>query len=125
MEEKDLSNKTYSSNIRSLHIPRILYRGARLHLSKAAEQEMHHIGLEPIDCKQILETGYPSPRKRGKHKEEKWFDKGRKTFNVVVVRSFNHLIQEEVFVVTHVGVFTKKRMEWNVSAEELQGIKQT
>ena len=60
------------------------------------------------DCKEILENGY-SPRKRKKNAEEKWLDRGNKTYNVVIVKSFNYLYNEDVYLITHIGKFTKSR----------------
>ena len=62
------------------------------------------------DCKEILEKGY-SPRKRKKDTIEKWMDYGNKTYNVVIVKSFNYMNNEEVYLITHFGMFTKKAME--------------
>ena len=40
---------------------------------------------------------------------ERWLDKRNKTFNVVVAKSFNYFYNEEVYLVIHVGKFTKKK----------------
>lgn len=68
---------------------------------------MNHVDLDLGNCKHILEHGY-SPRKRARDVVEKWLDKGQKTYNVVVVKSFNFMLNEEVWLIKHVGVFTKK-----------------
>lgn len=85
------------------------YKGLRLIPSKSAGIELIKYGLMVEDCKDILERGY-EPRKRGKDTIEKWFDKGNKTYNVVVVKSYNYLYNEEVYLIKHVGKFTKKKV---------------
>lgn len=86
----------------------IRYKGARLIPSKSAGRELLKYGLMIEDCRDILEQGY-EPRKRAKDKTEKWMDFEGKTYNVVVVKSYNYLYQEDVYMITHVGKFTKKK----------------
>ncbi len=83
------------------------YHGLRLIPSKAAAEELAKYGLMIQSCKKILEEGYDAPRKRAKDTEEKWLDRGNKTYNVVVVRSFNYMYNEDVWLITHLGKFTK------------------
>ncbi len=61
------------------------------------------------DCKEILENDY-EPRKRRKDTVERWVDFGNKTYNVVVVKSYNFLYEEGVYLIKHVGKFTKKKL---------------
>lgn len=86
---------------------RVEYEGLLLIPSRTAVYEMHHLGLSLEECKHILENGY-EPRKRAKNVVEKWFDKGNKTYNVVVVRSFNFMLDEEAWLIKHAGRFTRK-----------------
>ncbi|MDP2907430.1 MAG: hypothetical protein Q8O03_05820 [Nanoarchaeota archaeon] len=86
----------------------ITYEGLRLIPSKSAAEELLRYGLTIDDCKEILENGY-EPRKRGKDTVEKWRDSGNKTYNAVIVRSYNYFYKEEVYLITHVGRFTKRR----------------
>ncbi len=86
----------------------ITYKGLRLIPSKSAAEELLRYGLTIDDCKEILENGY-EPRKRGKDTAEKWMDSRNKTYNVVVVKSYNYFYKEEVYLITHVGRFTKRR----------------
>lgn len=88
----------------------IRYKGLRLIPSKTAGRELTKYGFMIEDCKEILENGY-SPRKRKKGKEEKWMDSGDKTYNVVVVKSFNFMYNEEVYLITHFGGFTEKKLK--------------
>lgn len=83
------------------------YQGLRLIPSKSAAEELLKHSLAIRDCQEILENGYAAPRKRAKDTEEKWLDQGNKTYNVVVVRSFNFMYNEDVWLITHVGEFTK------------------
>ncbi len=84
------------------------YKGLILIPSKSAAREMIKHGLMIIDCKEILENGYNAPRKRSENIEEKWVDRGNKTYNVVIVKSFNYFYKEEVYLIMHVGKFTRK-----------------
>ncbi len=84
------------------------YNGRSLIPSNAAIREMAQLGVTLDECKFMLEHGYLAPRKRAKGTEEKWIDRGRKTYNIVVVKSFQYSSQKEVYLITHVGRFTKK-----------------
>lgn len=88
----------------------IRYNGLRLIPSKTAGRELIEYGFMIEDCKEILEKGY-SPRKRKKNTIERWMDYGGKTYNVVVVKSFNFLYNEDVYLITHFGEFTKKGLK--------------
>lgn len=88
----------------------VRYKGLRLIPSKTAGRELIKYGFMIEDCKEILEKGY-SPRKRAKDTIEKWMDYGNKTYNVVVVKSFNYLYNEEVYLIIHFGEFTKKKLK--------------
>ena len=83
------------------------YKSLLLIPSKSAMREMMQLGLTLADCKEMLEKGYDAPRTRAQDTEEKWFDKRNKTYNVVIVKSFNYMFNEEVYLITHVGEFTR------------------
>ena len=87
----------------------VRYKGIRLIPSKSAGRELLQYGLMIADCIEILENGY-EPRKRGRNTIEKWMDFGDKTYNVVIVKSYNYFYQEDVYLIKHVGKFTKKRL---------------
>lgn len=84
------------------------YQGLRLIPSKTALKELFKHGLTVEDCTRILEEGYPAPRKRAKTTIEKWLDRGSKTYNVVVVKSYNHFYGEDVYLITHFGRFHRR-----------------
>ncbi len=86
----------------------VLYKGLKLIPSKSAARELLKHCLMLADCEEILENGY-EPRKRGKDTVEKWMDFGNETYNVVVVKSYNYFNKEEVYLIKHVGKFTKKK----------------
>lgn len=86
----------------------VRYKGLRLIPSKSAGRELLKYGLMIADCKEILEKGY-EPRKRGKDTIEKWMDFRNKTYNVVIVKSYNYFYQDDVYLIKHVGKFTKKK----------------
>ncbi|MBI5635513.1 hypothetical protein HY993_00950 [Candidatus Micrarchaeota archaeon] len=84
------------------------FDGLRLITSYSAEREMLELGLRIRDCLESLENGYEPSRTRGKNTIEKWLDEGSKTCNVVAVRSYNYLLGEEVYLITHVGRFGRR-----------------
>ena len=88
----------------------VRYKELRLIPSKTAGSELLRYGFMIVDCKEILEKGY-SPRKRKKGTIEKWLDYGNKTYNVVVVKSFNYFYNEDVYLIIHFGRFTKKKLK--------------
>ena len=104
---KDLNKMTYSNDIRFEDMFYVRYEGLRLIPSKSARKELIKYGLLLINCKMILIEGY-SPRKRKKGTIEKWLDKGDKTYNIVVVRLYNHFFKEDVYLITHIGKFSRK-----------------
>jgi hypothetical protein len=87
----------------------VRYEGLRLIPSRSAARELAKYGFMIADCKEILEKGY-SPRKREKNTTEKWMDYGNKTYNVVIVKSFNYMYNEDVYLIIHFGKFTKKKL---------------
>jgi len=87
----------------------IRYKGLRLIPSKSAGKELLKYGLMIEDSKEILENGY-EPRKRGKDTIEKWMDFGNETYNAVIVKSYNFLYKEDVYLIKHIGKFTKKKL---------------
>ena len=86
----------------------VRYNNLTLIPSNAAINELLKHGLMLSDCKEILEHGYSAPRKRKRGIEEKWLDKGNKTYNVVIARSFNFWYNEHVWLIIHVGRFSRK-----------------
>jgi len=108
-QPKDLNMfKTYYDNVCCQNMSDSRYHGLRLIPSKTASLELLRNGCAIEDCKEILINGY-SPRKRGKGTIERWMDKGSKTFNVVIVKSFNFMYDEYVYLITHFGRFTKRK----------------
>ncbi len=97
---------TYSIDICWQDMP-VKYKGLRLTSSKSALNELMKYGFDLEDCKEILELGYHG-RKRSKNKIEKWLDRRDKTFNIVIAKDFHEIMKEEVWVIIHLGKFTKK-----------------
>lgn len=87
----------------------VRYKGLRIIPSRSAGRELVKCGLMIADCREILEDGH-EPRKRSKGTIEKWMDFGDKTYNVVVVKSHNFLYREDVYLIIHMGKFTKKKL---------------
>ncbi|MBI2672012.1 hypothetical protein HYX16_03710 [Candidatus Woesearchaeota archaeon] len=86
----------------------IRYNNLRLIPSKTAAREMLKHGFMTEDCKTTLENSYKS-RKRQEDTTEKWMDLRSKTYNIIVVKSFNHFYGENVYLIKHFGMFTKKK----------------
>ena len=75
-----------------------LYRGLPIIPSKTAGRELLELGLDLFDVQEILEYGYDcaiSRRKEGVL--EKCVDIGRKTTKVVVAKSYNYSMQQDVW----------------------------
>lgn len=108
-QAKDLNMyKTYVDDIFKNAVLKVKFDGLQLIPSVSAMTEMCFLGIDLQDCAEILEKGY-TRRKRAKGTLERWLDKGKKTINVVAVRSYNHSLEEEVYLITHVGRFTRQR----------------
>ena len=101
---------TYVTDICYIRTFSVKYEGLSIIPSRSAMRELSRYGLGVEDCKEILEQGY-SPRKRGKNTIEKWMDVGNKTYNVVIVQSYNYQYKEEIYLIKHVGKFGRKRMK--------------
>ncbi len=86
----------------------VSYKKVRLIPSKSAMREMIKFGFTLTDCKELLERGYPAPRKRSTDTQERWVEKGTKIYNIVIVRTFNYFYSEEVYLITHIGKFTRR-----------------
>ena len=95
-------------DIRFEHTFVVRYRGLRLIPSRTAARELLAHGLSAHDCRDVLEEGY-APRKRRSGTIERWLDVGEKTYNVVVVRVYNHAYREEIWLITHTGIFGRKK----------------
>ncbi|MBU1204189.1 MAG: hypothetical protein KKG60_03940 [Nanoarchaeota archaeon] len=91
------------------------YKGLRIIHSLSAARELAKLGENSVFVLKVLDEGYNAPRKRKKGTIEKWLDKGKKTFNVVIVKDYEETYHEEVWVIIHFGKFTKKkkrRFKW-------------
>ena len=85
----------------------VRYLGLRIAPSLAAMRELMEEGDTLQDVKEILDYGYPAPRKRKAGVIEKWLDRGNKTYNVVVVRDYHLFLHEELWLLIHYGKFTR------------------
>lgn len=111
MKSKDLN--TYANNICCKHIPNCpyscKYEGIKIIVSNSAMRELMKEGKTLYDVVEVLELGRDAPRKRKKDIIEKWFDKGTKTYNVVIAKDYNEIMKEECWVLIHFGRFTKRK----------------
>jgi len=84
------------------------YLGLKIIVSDSAMRELIKYERLIQDVINILENGYDTPRKRKEGTIERWYDKGKKTFNVVIVKSYNISMKEECWILIHFGKFTRK-----------------
>lgn len=77
-------------------------------VSHAAMRELVKHDATLYEVVFILEHGYDAPRKRKRGTMEKWYDKGQKTFNVVIAQDYHEHLQESCWVLIHFGCFTKR-----------------
>jgi len=73
-------------------------------------RELLHEGKTLFFAWEVLENGYDAPRRRGSSTMERWLDKGKKTYNAVIARSYDEIMKEEVWVLIHFGKFTRRRL---------------
>ena len=84
------------------------YKGLRIAISHSAMQELMQEGKTIYDVVEILEEGYDAPRKRKQGTIEKWIDKGKKTYNAVIVKDYHEILKEDCWVLIHFGKFTRR-----------------
>lgn len=85
------------------------YEGLRIAITDAAMRDLMKSGKTIYDVVKILEEGYDAPRKRKEGTVERWFDKGSKTFNVVIARDYDDVMKEDCWVLIHFGKFSRRR----------------
>ena len=84
------------------------YKGIRIAISHSAMQELMQESKTIYNVVEILENGYDAPRKRKQGTIEKWLDKGKKTYNVVIVKDYHEILKEDYWVLLHVGKFSRR-----------------
>lgn len=84
------------------------YKGIRIAISHSAMQELMQEGKSIYDVVEILEEGYDAPRKRKQGSIEKWINKGKKTYNVVIVKDYHEILKEDCWVLIHFGKFSRR-----------------
>lgn len=85
----------------------VRYKGKRIAPSISAMRELMMEGKTLYFVLEILQCGYEH-RRRKIGTVEKWLDKGKKTYNAVIVSDYNNMNNEEVWVLVHFGKFTRK-----------------
>lgn len=86
------------------------FEGLPLIPTRSAMNEMCGLGVDMWMLLEVLESGYDcsrSPRKPGTL--ERCIDRGRRTTKAVVAKAYNHTLETEAWIITHVGTFTKRR----------------
>ena len=82
----------------------VKWKGKYLRPSKHAVYELISLGYDLYDILTILEEGYDCRKgKRAKKTYEKCIKKGRKIIKVVVVGVYAYDIDEEIWLIKHVG----------------------
>lgn len=105
-EPEDLN--TYVGDICFAGVPTARYKGKRIIPTDAGMRELMTLGMALKDVADILENGQDSPRKRQRGKIERWLQKGKKTYNVVVAEDYDCIMKEPVWALIHLGKFTTK-----------------
>ena len=86
------------------------FKGFQIIPSRAASDEMVKYGLLMEDIIKILNEGYNCPgSKRKENIIERCIDKKGKTLKVVISKVYYYSLSEEVWILTHVGMITKRR----------------
>lgn len=86
------------------------FKGIQIIPSRAASDEMIKYGLLMEDIIEILNDGYDCyRRKRKENIIERCIDKKEKTLKVVISKVYYYSLNEEVWILTHVGKITKRR----------------
>ena len=85
------------------------YKGLRIAVSHSAMEELMQEGKTVYDVVEILENGYDAPRKRKSGTIEKWLNKGKKTYNAVIVKDYHEILKEDCWVLIHFGKFNRRQ----------------
>jgi len=73
-------------------------------------EELFTNKMDIFNVLEVIESGYDCARsKRAKNTIERCVDRKGKTIRVVVVKSFSFSMNSDVWVITHVGMTSKKR----------------
>ncbi|MBU2100313.1 hypothetical protein KKG83_08135 [Candidatus Micrarchaeota archaeon] len=82
------------------------YKGLILIPSSSADKELAKYGLLLSEIIEVLEQGFDCNRsKRKKDTLEKCVRKGKKQLKAVIVKSYNFSLEEECWLLIHVGIF--------------------
>ena len=98
---------TYVTNICNSNTSK--YKGMSIIPSISAMRELMKYGKMLSDIAVMLEQGHDAPRRRKKGIVEKWIDKGKKTFNIVIAKDYNEQAKKEVWILIHFGKFTRRK----------------
>lgn len=83
----------------------VRYKGLRLFPATAAMREMIQEGKDLYFVLKILEQGYDLGTKRSEDVIERCWDRGNKTYKVVVVKDYHNITKEYVYVIIHFGKY--------------------
>ena len=85
------------------------YNGLRIIITDSAMRELMKEEKTLYDVVKILEEGHDAPRKRKANTIERWLNKGNKTFNVVITKDYDEIMEEDCWVLIHFGKFTRRK----------------
>ncbi len=77
-------------------------------VSRSAMVELCKEGLDLHDVLDILENGTESPRRRARGTIERRLERRGRVHEVVIVEDHHHVLNEDVWLLIHVGTFTKR-----------------
>jgi hypothetical protein len=80
----------------------VKWKGKYIRPSKSATREMIEFGMDLNDVVEMLDTGKDGEN-RDKNTIEKYIMDGRKKITVVAVLTFAYDIQDEIWLIKHLG----------------------
>jgi len=109
LEPQSLNTYTYYRCL--IHTSDVRYKNLRIVVTFAAGRELMKEEKTIPDIINMLERGYDAPRKRQAGTIEKWFNKGKKTYNIVIVKDHHFTLNEDVWTLIHFGKFTRRKLK--------------
>ena len=77
--------------------------------STAAMREMVAEGKDLFFTLKVLEQGYEPGTKRSDDVIERCWDRGNKTYKVVIVKDYHNMTKEYVYVIIHFGKYGRTK----------------
>lgn len=88
---------------------KIKWQNLSLVPSNSAMRELFEEAMTLEDVRYVLENGYSCERsRRARNTHEMCLDRGRRTTKVVVKRIPGHIENQDVWLITHVGTYSRR-----------------